>query len=491
MEETNRLIGGLNTDVHPSMQPESTMRDCLNFVPMSEDGNAFALTNEHGTLLLDDINFPQDFFVVGHTTLNNDIIVVLATEDGRSQVGYVSEDGTSAQYKAVAPIDSLGVAVEDNSEFGFSMEHPVDCTARKLINGDRVLYYTDNNVPFGQVNLDSPPTVGSVISESSLIFTQGVPEITITAVNENVTSTIVPGATQFITRYVTSEGDVTNFGMASELVSITNSTTADTVDQYKGAYSSAGTTGKSISLKIENIDLQYNEIEIVALYYTNETNSFNATLVATIPLTLTSGTIFYTYYGPVVENAISLTLEELRKLPVSYTKAKCLTQKDNRLFISNVSTSILGDSETLQKIANTIEVSYEIEEVLFSNRGEAGTKGFTDYVKELNTINRGYRRNEVYSLGFYLLYQDGTRSYNYHIPGKTEDSFTLGKNDNLDWDTYNTGSSTGVLGTYISETEYPNNQSYPGNTLIGDDTRIGVKGPVGLERILDTMLSLA
>jgi len=480
MEEVNRLIKGLNTDVHPSMQPENTMRDCWNFVPMDTGGNAFAVTNESGTVLMDNIVFPTGFSVIGSKVLDNDIIVILAHADGYSQVGYIREDGTTSQYHAVAPYNPATLSVpNNNSEFGFSLLHPVDCEARKLINGNRILYYTDNNVPFGQVNLDNPPEVGSVISTSSLAFTQKVPYITITNINENVASTIKAGAVQFTTRYVTSAGDTTNFGLASNLISLTKSYKIDGVDQYEGAYATAGTIGKSLDLTITNVDTQYNELELIAIYY--EDDILKACVVETIPIS--TDEIVTTYTGPVTEGMIDLTLEELRKMSVSYTKAKCIAQKDNTLFLSNLSSPNTGNDEMLQRIANKVEVSYSVHEIPFSNRGETGDQDFTDYVEELNTLEKGYRRNEVYSLGFYLLYKDGTKSYNYHIPGKSIAATTVGKKPSPTWVTsYRTGEHSAILGTFISTVTYPNNQQYPGNTTSGDDNRVGIVGPTGLER---------
>ena len=31
-----------------------------------------------------------------------------------------------------------------NAQIGFTQQYPVDCVARKVINGDRIVYYTDN-----------------------------------------------------------------------------------------------------------------------------------------------------------------------------------------------------------------------------------------------------------------------------------------------------------------------------------------------------------
>ena len=146
-QDINKLIGGLNTDIHPSQQPEHTVRDMKNFVPFDDKGNTMTAINEDGTTLMSGVIFPDGFRVIGQSVLNTDIIVVIADESGNSQVGIVKEDSGQFVYEAVAPFDPLTNSVPtDNKELGFTQTHPVDCVSRKLINGNRLLYYTDNMV---------------------------------------------------------------------------------------------------------------------------------------------------------------------------------------------------------------------------------------------------------------------------------------------------------------------------------------------------------
>ncbi|GAG17556.1 unnamed protein product, partial [marine sediment metagenome] len=201
----NKFVKGMVEDVNPSEQTPQTYRYGLNFTHLTEQGDKYSISNEDGTVLMN-VTFPTGKRVVGHSVLNTDIIVVLAGEDGTSQVGYIREDSspdpTYGFYHPVAPVDSLGVPVDDNSELGFKLSHYVDCVSRKVIDGSRILYFTDNLNPFGRIVLDNPPTVGTVKEEVQLVFNQSFPTVNFVRMQENVAGSLIPSVYQFTTRYV-------------------------------------------------------------------------------------------------------------------------------------------------------------------------------------------------------------------------------------------------------------------------------------------------
>jgi len=373
--EANTFLGGMDTNSHPKKQKEHTTREVINFVPLSEDGNLFSVTNESGTLQVT-ASFPAGFRPIGHTVLGSEIIVIIADSSGNNQVGYIIEDNnpdpTYGFYHPVAPLDpGTGNVPVNNSEFGFTQAHPVDCVSRKLINGHRVLYFTDNNVPYGRVDLDSPPEVGSVEDEVKLTFNQSIPDINITGIVEGVQSTIQPGIVQFITRYVTPTGGETVFGIPTQPLPMVPSDRADGANNYAGEFYEYGTINKNVRLEITNVDTKFAELEIVAIYYEGSQSVFKSSVVGQIPIT--SDTINFTYTGPDTETEITLTREELRKILISYTHAKCIEQKDNTLYLSNLRDGRSGYNEVLQEIANKVRIKYRTQEVQFSGRGDDAT----------------------------------------------------------------------------------------------------------------------
>ena len=371
-QDVNMIIGGMDQNMHPSKQKANTTREVLNFVPVSENGNLHSVTNESGTRLMANITFPAGFRPIGYSVLNSDIIVVLADNAGNNQVGYIVEDqnpdATYGFYHPVAPLDPIsGTVPVNNTEFGFTLAHPVDCVSRKLINGHRILYFTDNNVPYGRVDLESPPEVGTVADEVKLTFNQKLPVITIAGIVEGATSTIQPGIVQFITRYITDTGGETTFGIPTNPMPMVPTNRSDGADNYQGAFYEDDVITKNIKLQIDNIDTKFAELELIAIYYEGTQSIFKASVVGQIPIS--SDSLTYTYTGPDTEAEVVLTREELRKIPISYTHAKCIAQKDNILHLSNLRDTRVAYTEELQEIANDIRVKYRTQEFQFSGRG--------------------------------------------------------------------------------------------------------------------------
>ena len=372
-QDSNQFIGGMDKNSDPHKQKPNTILNALNFVALSEDGNMFSVSNESGTELMSNIIFPSGFSPIGHSILNNDIIVILADKDGNSQVGYIIEDDSPDPvygfYHPSGPVDATGTPVTNNKELGFKQEHPVDCVSRNLINGHRLLYFTDNKVPYGYFDLDDPPVVGNVSSTVKLTFNQKIPKIEVTEIVEGVQSSIMPGIVQFITRYITKGGGRTVFGLPSAVFPMVPTSKSDGASGYSGAFYEDGNVGKNLVVNFTNVDTKYQELEIVALYYESSASTFNASVVGQAAIT-PDGEIEFVYTGPDTENLINLTKEELQKIVVSYTHAKCIEQKDNTLFLSNLRDDRAGLSSDLQKVANAIRVKYKIENVQFSGRGD-------------------------------------------------------------------------------------------------------------------------
>ena len=402
MEQINLLINGLDTDTHPIKQKEHSVREILNFVPLSDDGNIYSITNEDGTRLFEKVSFPVSFKPIGFDVLDNDIIVVLANPQNYSQVGYIRQDNSDLDptygfYHPVAPYDKdTDSYPEDNSEFGFQLTHPVDCVSRKIINGHRVLYFTDNLNPYGRVDLDDPPLVGTVKDQVKLTFNQSIPTMSIREIRENVSGSFKPGIYQVITRYVTNNGGVTNFGIPSEVIPMVPTTRSEGIDNYHGAFNEDGTINKNILVTFNDVDTQYQELEVVLIYYEGTQSVFKSSIIGQIPIN--SDTIDYTITGIDAENLIDITREELNRLNITYTRAKCIEQKDNTLFLSNLSSDRQNFYDEIQLAANQARISYRIKEVQYSGRGSNSQSSdlfftiLTPYVNSLSTIGLPFNK---------------------------------------------------------------------------------------------------
>lgn len=439
MESKNLLIGGINKDVSPLKQGENSVREMINFVLLDNGGSMFSISNEEGTILFDKVTFPDGFKPIGYTVLDKDIIVVLVN-GAFSQVGYIRQDDselhpTYGYYHPSAPYDELSDSYpENNSELGFSLDYPVDCTSRKLINGHRILYFTDNYNPFGRVDLDSPPLVGNVADEVKLTFNQSIPTIKVKEIKENVSGTFQPGAYQVITRYVTETGGVTTFGVPSGVIPMVPTLRSGNINDYSGAFNDDEVINKNIVVEFTDVDTQFQELEIVLVYYEGETSVFNASIIAQVPIN--SDTIEYTITGINYENIIGITKQELNRVNVSYTRAKCISQKDNVLFLSNLSSDREDSFKDIQLAVNQTSVSYNVNEVQYNGRGESVTTSFLTlelivaYISELTLLTLSFSNDidaSASTLGEYILLKSGNPSSS----SITIDDNTIADNDTI------------------------------------------------------------
>ena len=345
MIKVNTFNKGQNRDSRNLYQPSDTAKEIHNFVQIDEGGELYSLTNEKGTTKIEDL--PAGFSVIGQTVLDKDIILILAHPLGYSQVGTLRDN----VYTRNAPSTDTG------SEFGFQIDKPVDCVARKVFTGDRVLYFTDNNQPFGLINLDNPPEDADIGSSVKLI-----PELTLPNIDyvEQLESggSLSPGVYQFAVRYVNEDNTTTTLSIPTNPIPVVDETRSVGKERYDGDSQTGDSINKSIVLRLTEIDSRFSSFEIIAISYESITNTFSAYVLPEVSI---NGTTQIYTFGSTLDG-VPITLEELRALDVTYDKAKCIEQKDNRLILGNLSESTNRFDDELQQIANNIQIKYNISE---------------------------------------------------------------------------------------------------------------------------------
>ncbi len=425
-EQNNTFEKGLNSDSNPLRQPENTYREAINFVRLSGTGDYYCLTNEKGTL--EYANLPDTYSCIGRTVLESDMIFI-----------FVKNDLSAAQ---IGIVDSLGVytvKLDDvNNELDLDLDHPIDIQARVLINSHRIIYFVDNKNPIRTLDLDDAPAVGKIDKLTSLVPTSNFPVVDSFLVQDSSTS-LKCGAYQFAFRYLDSKGNVTNISIPSALVSIGQNSTSSGY-QYQGGYPDI-ISGKSITLTINNIDTDYSKLEVIAIYYSTIDNILTTNVTVQIDITTSSTT--FEYKGNIL---YTLSEEEIQGITTNYSTAKAIEQKDGRLFISNLKENSIVEA-SLQTIANNITLKYIID-----------TENIDAYKDGNNTAFKvGYKRGEIYSFGFGVIYKNGAKSFTYHIPAPDTVAGATGQG------TIVTPANTGtkILGTYKSTLTYPSGQNYP------------------------------
>ncbi len=418
MESTNSFTQGMNQDFNPMAQPEQTYLEARNMLNLDD---IFSLGNEAGNIL--STLLPTGYKIIGHSVLDNDIIVFL-TNDISSEIGYVRDD---VYYSYV-----------NDPALNFSTLHPMDCQSRKVFNSNRVCYFTDDYNPPRYVNLDKAYTNAD---DLALFTSFDIPVITVTGVVDGGFLTV--GAYHFAARYVASDGNTTAFGFVTEVTPIVDENETVIRKLYDGAVFGTG-SNKAINLTVSNIDTDFSFIDIAVVKYEG---------AGTVPIVevftrrnISGDTLSLTYRGSeeIIEEA---TLEDLSEATGIYARAKCIEQKDNRLFLSNLE-GISIDHAYFQNIANNIRLKWKIEEIPYDESDRL------DYKNPLRTYDKkGYRRSEVYSFAIGFIYKNGYKTPMYHIPGY--DSALVPSDGLIE------PAAAGFLGTFYSAEVYPSGAGYP------------------------------
>ena len=74
--QVNSFTGGLNTDLHPLVQPNDTLTDCLNGTLITYNGNENMLQNDMGNYALEGSELPDGFVPLGMKEHNGVVYIV-------------------------------------------------------------------------------------------------------------------------------------------------------------------------------------------------------------------------------------------------------------------------------------------------------------------------------------------------------------------------------------------------------------------------------
>ncbi len=388
---SNNFVGGLSKDFSEVNQPESTYINALNMINFSERGDIISLTNERGTVVITNLaDGVAGYQLIGHIVLEKDILIVLHnTSLNRNKFGWVDNAGVYT------------TALEDtNNELELDLDHPLSCQARVLIDNSRVLYFCDNKNFIRVINYDLSPQipVGKISKLTELVLRADFPTISSLSLQDG-SSQIKTGAYQFIFRYIDEKGNYTIATLPSQPIGI--GTGIDVFSNlYQGGYSDID-SGKILTIGISNVDTDYTKLEIIALSY-----DVNNTLkiYVTGEVIISGSTASFDFKGT---ELYSITSEEALGITTNYSSCKIVTQKDGRLFGHNLEENTIEDDAALKEFATKIVLNYSVDT-------QTGENFYKDPYN--NAFKVGYKRGEVYSFAFGVIYKNGAKSPAYHIP---------------------------------------------------------------------------
>lgn len=366
-----------------------------------------------------------------------------------SEIGRLNKAGT---YTTILKSDSLkfrsdtfmkGVYVLNfNKEIIISFTD--DKTQPKILNIDKLPFEVDSNK--------------KIIDENKIVLMYVFPEFKrpIISYKEVVDNggALKTGVYFLSFAYELEDGSRTNFTPLDGPIIVTNSTLEltgsyrkdmqnnfDLVSMYDGAEPDT-TSSKSIRFKVTNIDNRYKYLlfavykriggnttsELIQKIEISSVIEFNDTSDSDIPSGSTgvntpdssdddSG-FSITYSGR--ETSTDLLLEDISVGNETYSTAKTITYFDSKLFLGNLTSH---EDFNYQPYAMNIQATWTRDYIdVNSVRGS--------YKDELMVYNkRGFRPDEVYAFYIAFLYNDGTWSGAYHIPGRDKETITVSLQD--------------------------------------------------------------
>lgn len=449
----NQNIIGLNLDSVSWQIKESQVTFAMNANIQSQDGNSVTYTNEPSNQICLDFNdILPGFKIVGIKPIieQGRVLVFLTHPDGRSQIGFISDNdkdcesittkeedcGCAAGTHVVATvvtnystsnvIDSCcrytvlindpctevcGTTSPVSKQFcclGFSLEHPIDIEYR--IDGCKTrIYYTASNI--------SPKTFYWVENDGVLSEVLGIdecqneitcihdacpkfeifpefcqPEIYPTSVESG--GRLKAGMYSFSLSYCEQDGkEITDYIDLSNPIPIFERKITEQTE-YE--------TSKSIKVRIEHKTLQFEFFNLIVAENVNETTNYHLVGTYRVNRNQRDEIIYTGDYKSTFSSIFPLV-----RTP-HYTTANIIEKQNDILMLASL---VETPKYNFQLFANKIKLLWETVEM--------PADGKWDYSNpEVAYFFRTYQRDEVYPFGIKFKLKNGKYTDVFHIPGR-------------------------------------------------------------------------
>ena len=419
----NQFSKGLCTDTSPIAQPEGTLRFALNSVDESEIGDRMfpgnAESNESTPGLKDGyIAIGKVYIGEGETAIFSVNPITNTSEIGiySDKVGYRTYVPGDNSTKDFGINDSLST-----DKLNFSIKNQIDAIYRLRRGCDKTIYWTDNVNPIRSYTFNRPEDFlidGKFSAKKTSLFTrfEKTPKILEVSVKEE--GNLLSGSYNIAIQYLDSDLNPTEWITTSETIIIYNDNINNNFGSIRGSTNEKSVaydftvTNKSIHITYTNIDDSYPFVRLALIEATNGSGNINK-VTATLELPVYNNSVKYTFTG---DNTFTiLPVEEISQSPLLLDKAQSIEQVENRLILGNISYKN-NNLSSLQDKASAIGHTFITEEIILNDISSPGNS------KRPTANNEfvGYMPGEIYSFGIVYVFNDGTTSPVYHIPGNKE-----------------------------------------------------------------------
>lgn len=418
--ETSR---GLYTDSPYLKQPPGTHRFALNAVNEATDGQQYSLSNELGNRSI--ANIPAGYYIIGDRYMTNDDTAVILTNpsNNKTQIGIVNR---ANRYMPIVDSGTLLTYINHQCDIIFRIRRGTErviywvdaFNKARTFNFDRLYnYYSEAYILYLKGGGDPDTYVGEkwdALAFDLIKSFRSIPFFSNVEILE--TGSILPGSYNFAVQYVDSDLNPTEWITTSNTVNIFNDSLTQPYYKIRGsrntqnAVQSFEPANKSIRLTLTNLDSSFPYYRVAVITATNVDGQPTAAFVSDIQSTTNN---LYTYSG----NNAALTRTNLEDIlienEVIFAPAH-IEQIENRLILANTKGKGINWCD-FQKFASKISTDLVTKEVILNSvLSEPNLKN-----AKSTFMFKGYMPGEVYAFVIMYLFNDGTISPGFHIPGRS------------------------------------------------------------------------
>jgi hypothetical protein len=401
---------GLYTSASPLEQPRGTYRFALNAVDETELGDLSFNSNEESNEPC--YNLPAGYIPLGSVYIgnNNTVIFSVSSDELSSEIGIT--DG-NCKYETHV-----------NGDLGFKITHQIKATYRLRKGCERTIYFVDgnNNKP-RYYNFDKPEAFKTGLNWNPTKFElvrsySSIPTFDDIDVLDSG-GQLEPGSYNVAIQYLDEDFNPTEWITTSHVAKVYNDDTSESYLEIRGStnsdtdYLDFPKTDKSIRVIIGNLDTSFLFYRLAFIEATSGTG-----IVTRVNYTdkIPTSKNDFVYTGVNFQEAG--TEAEIKAFNNIIDSAESIEQIENRLILGNTTGKKINFCN-LQKFASRIRADMYVKKIFVNTMTDGNPKSPT-----VTREAAGYMPGEIYSFGIVYVFNDGTISPTYHIPGKNPSTGT-------------------------------------------------------------------
>jgi len=426
-DNSQRIYKGMVQDTSPVDQPKDTYRFALNGLVETFEGDSRFLSTENSTDVIEQLtvtdfqNATYECRVIGSIKLQDDNIVLFLL-------------GTEEDVCSIAILDKAGYLVHHVTSYtnvlSFSKEKRIYGEFRLRRNNERVIYFVDGLNKPRYYNFERPYDFYSSAYQQSIddgttyegefwdpdkfnLIRQYniIPEFISCEVVEG--GNIPSGSYSAAIQLVDDNLNPTEWITVSNPVNIYEDSSGNEFPKIRGSMNNTegvfafNNASKSIKWTIANIDPSFTYYRIAILQANKGDGNINKAIVS--PL-IQAGNNTFSYSGN-DSDYTETPISDIQAGRIDIETASHIVQLENRLILGGIKGTQI-DFCGFQAYASRITSQIRVFSVEAENAEAIGNPK-----NPIRSVT-GYMPGEVYSFGIVYIFNDGTESPVFHIPGR-------------------------------------------------------------------------